>query len=242
MKRILELGAIAGIGIGLLATTNQPVQAASSYKVKVTKQSFVYDKNGKRQNTFWYKNSVLRASGTKKINGKVYYKLEGKKGGCILKNTAKKLVTHTNKSADANKVDDSVDSQFRAQVQTEFIKLVNNWRKTQKSGAMKADSGLKKFATLRAQDQVVAWKQTGDLDNHKGFYNYNSAGKAECLGIEPKTATAKALAEAMVDKLIYHDESSNWVHRDILKANKYHKIGVGVAANDEYYTYAVELK
>lgn len=241
MKKAKKFVTILALSAGLLGVANNQssaVQAASSFKIKLNKDAFVYTAKGSRLNRFWKKSSVLRATGTKVIKGKKYYRLEGSKAGYILANTAKKQATKTNITKDANKVDNSVSPEFRKQVQTEFVKLINNWRKAKD---LKANSELTKFATLRAQDQVVSLKNTGNLDNHAGFNNYNAPASAECIGKEPKTS-AKKLAQNMFNKLVLNDADSQWRHRDILKSAKYSQIGVGIAATGDYYTYAADLK
>ena len=84
-KRLATLSVSAGLllGLGLVQNTNTfetgIVQAATSYKVKLTKTSYVYTSKGKRTTKKIKKGKTVQAYGKKKIKGKWYYKLSKKR-------------------------------------------------------------------------------------------------------------------------------------------------------------------
>lgn len=120
VRRLATLSASAGLligGLGLVENSNafetNYVQAAT-YKIKLTKSSYVYTSKGKRTDKKLKKGKTYKCYGKKKINGKWFYKLG--KSRFIRVVNAKKVVTPAKNifSSIQSSISSSIDSSNNA--------------------------------------------------------------------------------------------------------------------------------
>lgn len=93
MAGMLVAGTLLGVSAYSVSTCPAQVQAATSYQVKLTKKTYVYNSKGKKTKASYNKNKVVTAYRVRKIRGKYYYDLG--KGMYIRTANAKKYYYRT---------------------------------------------------------------------------------------------------------------------------------------------------
>ncbi|KRK07496.1 hypothetical protein FC52_GL001769 [Lactobacillus pasteurii DSM 23907 = CRBIP 24.76] len=197
---------LLGVGLATPLTKEavQPtqVQAATKYKIYLKKNSYVYNKKGKKTGFELFADQVYSAYGTKKIKGKKYFKLVG--GGYIRYANAVVNGSNTKTSKSQNAKADSFKSKVMKATgitEAEFNKYTDKgyYHKGDIIGAIKNP-----WNYVNYENGLLLWKEGDDGDElevatnvieAKGLTASVSDSKAE------KNEWAQQAAKSFIEKV-----------------------------------------
>lgn len=206
------------------------------------------DSNGAPIDSWIDGNTTWKVLGTKTINGKKYYKIDSgwlnedylkEKPSSSVKNSTNgnetnQQATSTPLDIKDNSASSSSDTSTNSRVnltpeliretETEFIKLVNDWRASQGLSPVTNNPAIIDYASERAKHNANSYNITGHGDNHVGLDTSKYGEVSYSVWIESPQKMAKEAFETFV----FDDASANWGHRDILKLPELHWMSLGM--------------
>ncbi|WP_265482815.1 SLAP domain-containing protein [Lactobacillus sp. PV037] len=217
------------------------------------------DSNGNPIDSWIDGNTTWKVLGTKTINGKKYYKIDGgwlnedylkAKPSSSVKNSTNGNETNQQATSTPLDIKDSSTSsssdtstnssvnltpELIRETETEFIKLVNDWRASQGLSPVTSNENSRTFAQERAKHNANSWSNFGTDDNHEGHGVYGELEYLVNLG------SATQMATDAFNKFVYDDGSAEWGHRDYLREPTLRGLSIGLASttNKEYYRNAI---
>lgn len=207
------------------------------------------DNNGRYMNQYVKRGSAWKVNAQATINGLNMYRIGSNKQWIPAK-----YVSFTNKNSNTDskngytKVHVFSPSEI-LQAKQRFVDDVNNWRQSQgvPKLAYSPNSWMSAGSNVRAEDNKeleLKWNIVGHIRADGSDYWASAFSKpdnmrTEVLGINTsggngwgKNMDPISFADFMFDQMVYHDEASNWGHRDALIKDygPGQAIGMGIAS------------
>lgn len=141
------------------------------------------------------------------------------------------------KEADSMRNSRPLTAQETQEVKNYFLQFVNDWRAGQDLAPFILSSSISEGSQLRADESVDMFTRTGHIshtmpndEKYKTAFPKQSVTEIAALRDYDNDST-KDMTRELFNQFVYHDEKSNWGHRELSRAN-YSKpiIGIGLSS------------